>query len=318
MAAPLDLDQLQTFVAIADSGSFTRAAGEVFRTQSAVSMQMRRLEERIGKPLFEKDGRANRLTEEGERLLSYARRLLHLNRETLAAFDDRALEGTVRIGTPDDYADRFLPEIMGRFARSNPRVELTVICEPTANLVEYVRRGQLDLALITHDCSRASSEIVRREPLLWVSSANHAIHEEPVLPMAFGRANCMWRRTAIDSLDQAGREYRVLFSSWSAAVIGAAVLSGLAISVLPECALRPGMRVLGESEGFGALSDIRIGLMRGASKRPELVDALARHISESLDNISVPLVEEVPGFDFASTGFTRMRRQKPGHIMPGW
>ena len=131
MAAPLDLDQLQTFIMIADTGSFTRAADEVHRTQSAVSMQMRRLEERIGKALFEKDGRTNKLTEEGERLLSYARRMIHLNRETLAAFDDRRLEGTIRIGTPDDYADRFLPEIMARFSRSNPRVELTVICEPT-------------------------------------------------------------------------------------------------------------------------------------------------------------------------------------------
>ena len=156
MAAPLDLDQLQTFVTIADTGSFTRAADEVHRTQSAVSMQMRRLEERIGKPLFEKDGRTNRLTEEGERLLSYARRMLHLNRETLAAFDDRALEGTIRIGTPDDYADRFLPEIMARFARSNPRVELTVICEPTPGLVEHIKRGNLDLALVTHNDERAA------------------------------------------------------------------------------------------------------------------------------------------------------------------
>ena len=104
MKAPLDLDQLQTFISIADTGSFTRAAEEVLRTQSAVSMQMRRLEERIGKPLFEKDGRTNRLTEEGDKLLSYARRLLYLNRETLAAFDDRRLEGTIRIGTPDDLS----------------------------------------------------------------------------------------------------------------------------------------------------------------------------------------------------------------------
>src|ERR1700754_668662 len=93
MGAPLDLDQLHTFITIADTGSFTRAAGEVHRTQSAVSMQMRRLEDRIGKPLFEKDGRTNKLTEEGGKLLSYARRMMHLNRETLAAFDDRALGG---------------------------------------------------------------------------------------------------------------------------------------------------------------------------------------------------------------------------------
>src|SRR3954449_11340216 len=219
MATPLDLDQLQTFVAIADMGSFTRAAGEVHRTQSAVSMQMRRLEERIGKPLFEKDGRTNRLTEDGDRLLTYARRMIHLNRETLAAFDDRRLEGTIRIGTPDDYADRFLPEIMARFARSNPRVELTVICEPTPGLAEHIKRGNLDLAIVTHNDARGQSEVVRREPLLWVTSANHATHEQETLPMAFGRPNCIWRRAAVDVLDRQNRDYRILFTSFSATVI---------------------------------------------------------------------------------------------------
>ena len=318
MSAPLDLDQLQTFITISDTGSFTRAADEVHRTQSAVSMQMRRLEERIGKPLFEKDGRTNKLTEEGERLLSYARRMMHLNRETLAAFDDRALEGTVRIGTPDDYADRFLPEIMARFARSNPRVELTVICEPTPGLVEHIKRGNLDLAIVTHNDARGQSEVVRREPLLWVSSSNHATHEQDVLPMAFGRPTCIWRRAACDVLDQMNREYRILFTSWSATVITAAVLSGLAISVLPECALRPGMRVLGEADGFGALPDCKIGIMRGHAARPEIVDAIARHISDSLDNISVPLADEPGGFDFAAIGARAGRRMKPSQILPGW
>jgi DNA-binding transcriptional LysR family regulator len=316
MAAPLDLDQLQTFVTICDKGSFTRAADEVHRTQSAVSMQMRRLEERIGKPLFERDGRTNRLTEDGERLLGYARRMLHLNRETLAAFDDRALEGTVRIGTPDDYADRFLPEIMARFARSNPRVELTVTCEPTPGLVEHLKRGNLDIAIVTHSDTHGQSEIVRREPLLWVTSANHATHEQEVLPMAFGRPNCLWRRAACDVLDGMNREYRVLFSSFSATVITAAVLSGLAMSVLPECALRPGMRVLGESDGFGTLPDCKIGIMRGHTARPDIVDAIARHISDSLDNISVPVVDEVAAFDFPTlTSAVRGRRAK-GSLVP--
>jgi DNA-binding transcriptional LysR family regulator len=318
MKAPLDLDQLQTFISISDTGSFTRAADEVSRTQSAVSMQMRRLEERIGKPLFEKDGRTNKLTEEGEKLLSYARRMLVLNRETLAAFDDQRLEGTIRIGTPDDYADRFLPEIMARFARSNPRVELTVICEPTPGLVEHIKRGNLDIALVTHNDARGQAEVVRREPLLWVSSANHATHEQTVLPMAFGRPNCIWRRAACDVLDHMNREYRILFTSFSATVIAAAVLSGLAISVLPECALRPGMRVLGEADGFGALPDCHIAIMRGQTSRPELVDALARHISESLDNISVPVGEEPGSFDFAGLALSKMKRPKPSQIMPGW
>src|SRR5262245_13839462 len=276
MATPLDLDQLQTFVAIADTGSFTRAAEEVHRTQSAVSMQMRRLEERIGRPLFEKDGRTNRLTEEGERLLAYARRLIHLNRETLAAFDDRRLEGTLRIGTPDDYADRFLPEIMARFARSNPRVELTVICEPTPGLVEHIKRGNVDLAIVTHSSAHGQSEVVRREPLLWVGSVNHATHEQEILPMAFGRPNCIWRRAACDQLDRMNRDYRILFTSFSATVITAAVLSGLAISVLPECALRPGMRVLGDADGFGDMPDCELSIMRGQKRTQELGESLAR------------------------------------------
>jgi len=318
MAIPLDLDQLHTFVAIADTGSFTRAAEEVNRTQSAVSMQMRRLEERIGKPLFEKEGRTNKLSEDGDRLLTYARRMIHLNRETLAAFDDRRLEGTIRIGTPDDYADRFLPEIMARFARSNPRVELTVICEPTPGLAEHIKRGNLDLAIVTHNDARGQSEVVRREPLLWVTSANHATHEQETLPMAFGRPNCIWRRAACDVLDRMNRDYRILFTSFSATVITAAVLSGLAISVLPECALRPGMRVLGDADGFGPLPDCKIGIMRGHSSRPELVEALARHISESLDNISVPAVEDNGTFDFAAAAAARGKRLKPGQVMAGW
>ncbi|HWK67502.1 MAG TPA: LysR substrate-binding domain-containing protein [Rhizobiaceae bacterium] len=318
MAAPLDLDQLQTFITIADTGSFTRAAEEVHRTQSAVSMQMRRLEERIGKPLFEKDGRMNRLTEEGDRLLSYARRMLRLNRETLAAFDESSLEGQVRIGTPDDYADRFLPEIMGRFARSNPRVELSVVCEPTINLAELIRRGHLDIALVTQCDDVRPSEIVRKEPLLWVTSASHSVHQEEILPLAFGRPTCQWRRSATDTLHRMGREHRVLFTSWSATVIIAAVLSGLAVSVLPECALRPGMRVLGEADGFGPLPDINIGILRGHTSKADIVDALARHIAESLDNISAPIAEETGTFDFAALGGIRGKRLRPNHVMAGW
>jgi DNA-binding transcriptional LysR family regulator len=318
MAQPLDLDQLHTFITIADTGSFTKAAEEVHRTQSAVSMQMRRLEDRIGKALFEKDGRTNRLTEEGEKLLTYARRLLRLNRETLAAFDDASLEGHIRIGTPDDYADRFLPEIMARFSRSNPRVELSVMCEPTVNLIDHLKRGHLDIAIVTHDGGKGASEVVRREPLLWVTSANHSIHTEDVLPIAVGRSSCMWRRQACDMLDHMGREYRILFTSWSATVIIAAVLSGQAVSILPECALRPGMRILGETDGFGALPEVRIGIIRGHSSQPELVDALARHISDSLDNISVPPPEENGHFDFAGIAYGRGKRLRPSQMLPGW
>ncbi len=138
MAHVLDADQLKTFVAIADTGSFTRAAEIVFKTQSAVSMQMKRLEERVGRPLFGRDGRHAKLTEDGERLLDYARRIVRLNLECVASFADADLKGRIRLGVPDDYADRYLPEILARFAHSNPRAEVTVVCEPTPMLAERI------------------------------------------------------------------------------------------------------------------------------------------------------------------------------------
>jgi DNA-binding transcriptional LysR family regulator len=136
--------------------------------------------------------------------------------------------------------------------------------------------------------------------------------------MVFGRPTCIWRRSACDVLDLMNRDYRILFTSFSATVITAAVLSGLAISVLPECALRPGMRVLGDADGFGALPDCKIGIMRGHSSRPQLVDALVRHIAESLDNISVPAAEDSGTFDFAAVASMRGKRPRPGQVMPNW
>ncbi|HWJ75400.1 MAG TPA: LysR substrate-binding domain-containing protein [Kaistia sp.] len=293
MAAMLDLDQLRTFVAICDAGSFTRAAETVHKTQSAVSMQMRRLEERIGKPIFGRDGRSAKLTEEGERLLGYARRLIRLSDETVAAFDDEELSGRVRLGTPDDYADRFLPEILARFSRSNPRVEVTVVCEPTIQLVECLRSGTLDLGIITNIKETSTAEVVRREPLLWVVSNQHRLEEEDVLPLALGRDTCCWRKDAMEALGTIGRKNRLLYASNNSTALAAAVLAGLAISVLPESALRPGMRVLGESEGLPRLSPCEIGLMR-APNRPSspLVEALAEHIVSSLDNLSMRIAAE--------------------------
>jgi DNA-binding transcriptional LysR family regulator len=286
MTALLDIDQLRTFIAIAETGSFTKAAEVVNKTQSAVSMQMKRLEERIERPIFARDGRASKLTEDGARLLDYARRLVKLNIETVAAFSDAALSGRVRLGVPDDYADRYLPEIMARFARAYPSVELTVICEPTVALLQRIDNNEVDLAIVTNCESKRASETFRRERLLWVTSNRHAIHLEPRLPLALGRPSCIWRRTAVERLESIGRPYRVLYSSSNAGAVAAAVLAGLAVSVLPESGLRPGMRVLTAAEGFPELSSCRIGLVRNAHESSALADALAEHIISSLDNLS--------------------------------
>jgi len=287
MAAMLDLDQLKTFVAIAESGSFTRAAEAVHKTQSAVSMQMRRLEERIGKAIFARDGRASKLTEEGERLLGYARRMVRLSDETMCAFDDSGLSGSVRLGTPDDYADRFLPEILARFARSNPRVEVSVICEPSLTLMDMARRAEIDLAIVTA-CGEMPTEVVRQEPLLWVSSSAHRVEEEEVLPLALSKPPCIWRTAGLDALSSIGRQYRVLYTSGNSTAISAAVLAGLAVTVVAESALRPGMRVLSEAEGFPRLPSCEIGIIRSWNRPAStIVDKLAEHIVSSLDNLSI-------------------------------
>jgi len=286
MAAMIDIDQLRTFIAIAETGSFTKAAEVVNKTQSAVSMQMKRLEERIERAIFSRDGRSSKLTEDGQRLLDYARRIVKLNLETLAAFTDTELSGRVRLGVPDDYADRYLPEIMARFSRAYPGVELTVICEPSVDLLDRIDANEIDLAIVTNCDSKRASETFRRERLLWVTSNRHSTHQEERLPLALGRPTCNWRRTAIDRLETMGRPYRVLYSSSNAGAVAAAVLSGLAISVLAESGLRPGMRVLTAKEGFPELPNCRIGLVRSAREQSALADALAGYIISSLDNLS--------------------------------
>jgi len=286
MTALLDIDQLRSFIAIAETGSFTKAAEVVNKTQSAVSMQMKRLEERLDRPVFARDGRASKLTEDGQRLLDYARRIVKLNVETIAAFSDAELSGRVRLGVPDDYADRYLPEIMARFSRAYPSVELSVLCEPSVDLLERLDANEIDLAIVTNCESKRASETFRRERLLWVTSSRHSAHTEERLPLALGRPTCSWRRIAVEKLESVGRPYRVIYSSSSAGAVAAAVLAGLSVSVLPESGLRPGMRVLTSAEGFPELPSCRIGLVRSAHETTALASALAEHIVSSLDNLS--------------------------------
>jgi DNA-binding transcriptional LysR family regulator len=212
MTALIEVDQLRTFLAIAETGSFTRAAEVVNKTQSAVSMQMKRLEERIRRPIFARDGRASKLTEDGQRLLDYARRIVKLNMETVAAFSDAGLSGRVRLGVPDDYADRYLPEIMARFSRAYPGVELSVLCEPSTDLHERIDANELDLAIVTNCDGKRAAETFRRERLLWVTSNRHPTHMEEKLPLALGRPSWAGRRLAVETQESVDPANRQLYS----------------------------------------------------------------------------------------------------------
>ena len=286
MIPNLDIDLMKTFLAISDTGSFTRAAEEVNKTQSAVSMQMKRLEELLGRPLFARDGRASRFTPDGERLIEYARRLVAINDEAVSTFRRPELTGTVRFGTPDDYADKFLPEILARFARTHPLVTVDVDCISTSTLFERTKRGEMDLALVTFGCDIKTDEPVRREPLVWVTSARHSTHLLETLPVAISHSGCEWRSMVLKSLERAGRKYRVAYSSPNSNAVNAAVQSGLAVGAVPDLCVRPGMRVLAEKDGFPPLGSFDIGLVRKPGRQSSAVEALARHVTESMANLS--------------------------------
>ena len=288
MTPLLDLDQLRSFIAIADLGSFTAAADQVGRTQSAISMQMRKLEEQVGRTLFTKEGRRSVLTSDGERLLGYARQMVRLSEETLAAFDETELSGRLRFGLPDEYSDSLLRAILMRFSHTNPQVEVVVTCADSAMLIDLLQKDALDIILLTHDATRGPAEVVRREPLYWVTSSSHTTHTLDPIPLALGWQDCLWRRAAVNTLIDRGRRYRIAYSSWNSNAVGAAVLAGLAVSVLPECALRPGMRVLSEMEGFPRLEPCEIGIIKSWHHASPLIDAMGEDIKRSLNNLVMP------------------------------
>lgn len=293
----LDNDHLRALIAIAETGSFTKAADSVHKTQSAISMQIRRLEERLGVEIFAKEGRSAKLTPHGERLLDYAYRIIRLSDEAVASLRGDRLTGRVKLGVPDDYAERYLPQILARFTESNPGIEVVVVCEPTPCLIATMQANEIDMAIITHNKKRDVGEIIREEKLLWVSSQRHCTHENRPVPLALGRDTCDWRRAATTGLDAASTPYKVLYTSWNSAAVGAVVLAGMAVSVLPESAIRPGMRVLGSDDGFPDLPTVKIALLRNPHARDHVANALAAHIVQSLDNLSL---EPRPGLMLAA------------------
>lgn len=277
----LDVDLLRTLVAIADSGSFNRAARAVFRTPSAVSMQMKKLEEQVGRPLFAKDGRSVMLTPDGEALVGYGRRIMKLAEEALGRFRTPEIAGTIKLGTPDDYASRFLPDILARFAASHPHVEVDVFCMSTRELMQHLDDGLIDIALVTAGHGRQQGMVVHREQLVWAGLRHGCAHERNPIPLAVSHVGCCWRRRALDALDRAGIAYRTAYSSRHYLGQLAPLLAGLAIAPLPRSTVQGDLKVLGEEAGLPALGYCEIELQRAAGVSGPLFDALATHIENN-------------------------------------
>ena len=260
----LDIDLVRAFLAVVETGSFTRAAALLGRTQPAISLQIRRLEDQVRSPLLVRGARAVSLTTEGAGLLPQARRLLRLNDEIIATLGDGDLEGEVRFGAPEDIATMHLPGILGVFARSHPRIRLAVTCDYTANLLDQLSRGMLDLALIKREPVGPDLGVrVWREPLVWVA-LEAALAEATPLPLIIAPPPDIYRKRALGALQQAGIPFRAAFTSPSLAGQMAALRAGLGVGVLPAAMAPRDLTVL--QAPLPPLSDSEIALVtaRGA------------------------------------------------------
>jgi DNA-binding transcriptional LysR family regulator len=279
-------DVLRTFVAIADTGSFTQAADKVFRTQSAVSQQVNKLEQTVGKDLFLREGRNVKLTPDGNEFVGYARRILKIHDEAVSVFTEPHLEGLVRFGIPDDYVEAFLPRILTSSAEAFPRIQFEIECQSSEDLVELLINDRLDIALITNHPGFPKGDIVSHQPVVWVTSPTHFVHEEDPMPVALFEATCTVRQAVLEKLDKIGRNYRLAYSSPNHAGLTAAVKAGLAVTALARCAVPMGLRELTADEGFPALPASPLSLLR-REKGTQVIDRVADHILDGFNNGSI-------------------------------
>jgi DNA-binding transcriptional LysR family regulator len=280
----LDLDLIRTFVTIADTRSFTRTGERLGRTQSAISLQVRRLEDRLGVRLLARDPRRVGLTEAGESFLPKARRLLRVNDEIIAEVTGEDLEGEVRLGAPEDFATVHLPDILGAFARAHPRVALAVTCDLTLNLLDRLQAGALDLALVKREPLGPDLGVrVWREPLVWVAADRAVLKPEAPAPLVIAPAPCVYRRRAVAALEARGRTWRAAYTSPSLAGQHAALRAGLGLTVLPREMVPDDLVLLGEADGLPPLEDAEIALLKARGGAPRAADRLAEFILASLD-----------------------------------
>lgn len=263
MSRPLDLDLLKTLASVVDSGSFSMAAHRLGRSQSAVSMQIQKLEATLDRTLLHRGPRLVTATPAGSDLLAYARRLLRISDEAVASLTSPGETGLVRLGIPEDYAMALLPPILERFAREHPRVTVELSCASTTSLAVEVKAGSLDLAIVTR-FAEFPATVLRREPMVWAGSHRHPVWENDPLPIALFQT-CAARANILRALAEAERRFACSYSSASLTGMTAIVQAGLAIAGLARCSVPTSLQILDESSGLPPLADLEIGLLVGGN-----------------------------------------------------
>jgi DNA-binding transcriptional LysR family regulator len=263
----IDTITLQSFMAVAETGSFTKAAQDIGRTQSAVSQQISKLEQMLGKPLIIR-GKNFTLTAEGEIFLGYAKQIFALHREALDRFKEPELEGEVRFGLPEDFASIFLSRVLADFARIHPRILLNIECDLTLNLFDRFKKKEFDLVLVkmTRPDDFPNGQEVWTEPLEWVGDESLLQPGKPV-PLVLSPQPCVYRSSAVKALETAGLSWRLIFSSSSYAGKTAAVKAGMGLTVLPRTMAPKDLPLL-ISNTAPKLEDIHVSLLKHSNQNP--------------------------------------------------
>ncbi len=281
---PFDFDLLRTFVAVVDNAGFTRAAQRVGRTQSTVSLQIKKLEDGLGRRVFERDGRELLLTPDGEILLNYARQLLHVADEARSRILEPEVAGAVRLGTPEDFATVYLPDVLAQFARTHPRVSLEVNCNFSFNLLEGFSKGEYDLVLVKREPQGPAGGIaVWRDVLVWVGGPKLVLDSNQPIPLVLAPAPDVYRKRALASLQDAKRDWKIVYTSPSSEGLQAAVRAGLGVTVLSKDMVPKGLMLLGTEQDLPKLPDTEIALYRAPGSLSRAAQLLAEHIMHSLE-----------------------------------
>lgn len=274
----LDSDLLRTFLAVAETGSITEGGTRVGRSQSAISLQIARLEQIIGQSVFHRNGRGVVLTDAGKQLFPVARDVTARLDATLRDLTTAPLSGSLRLGIPDDHGRAKLTRIVGNFAQCHPQVQLDVTCSLSPDFPGMLSKGQLDLAVYEVQNPASDEEVIYEDTTHWVMNRHRNLLDQDPLPVALFDRACWWREAAIASLTAAGKAFRLVYSSQSVAGVKAAVEAGVAIGVLAQSSIDRSMTILGEDQGFVPTPSSKLVIGMGAHQDADLINSMANEI----------------------------------------
>lgn len=280
----LDLDLLRTFVAVADLNTFAAAAAAVCRTQSAVSQQMQRLEQLVGKELFARHGRNKLLTEHGIQLLGYARKILRFNDEACMSLIFSNLQGVLTLGASDESADTILPFLLNRISSVYPKLALDVSVKRNAFMVEMLKENEVDLVVTTHRPGQYDCLTLRTSPTHWYCAAEYVLQKGEPIPLVLLDDPSPFRDMVLTALNEASIPWRLAYVASTLPAVRAAVKAGLGVTARPVEMMSPDLRVLGQSEGLPSLPDTEYLLCHNAASNNEL----AKVVFEAMENYHNP------------------------------